>query len=203
MNLNPRLTRRMLAGLLLIGMGWLAGCSSTPTSKVLIQSEGPLAVRGVRIVFLERQFDFETTDPRFNAAYVSRTIQNLGKTFRTVLGDGLKTQGIESISTSAVLASGESEVPAAVEVWLRSEKPRWPVLFIIPNGARLQCAPCSLHASVQLQLTDEARIHWSASFRQPTFTGSLTLGEEAAQEQFAREVMRALSQQVRGPGKPA
>jgi hypothetical protein len=197
------LTGLALAGLALVATGWLAGCSSTPDLTVHRKAEAPLAVNGLRIVFLERKFNFETTDPRFNEAYVDRTVQSLSKTFRQVLGDGLKAQGIESISVAAPFGSDDRELPPAVMVWLTREQPRWPVLFVIPNGASLHCAPCTMRTSMQLQLDDDAKILWSATFRQPAFTGSLTVGDEAAHEHFAREVMRELGRQLKGSGQPA
>ncbi len=194
--------RRYIIGLACVAAMLAAGCSTVATTKTLKAADQALTTTGLRIVFVESQLKSKSDNPRSGEAYLQDNIASLSAAFREVLSDGLRAEGIETLSWTAP-TDAEGRVTAETARWMASEKPDWPALFVVPTRAQLVCQPCAMWTTVLAQLNDGGRLHWSATFEQPTFIGSHQEGKSAAHRHFANEVLREIRAKVQAPGRPS
>jgi hypothetical protein len=183
----------------------LGACSTAASVRHIEKPQEPLKIEGLHVAFLQPTFQFDTTDPRFSNARVNEQMNELSQAVLELVPAGMAPVGIETRARSFALDDAGSP-PPELKAWLGAEQTDWHLLTVIPSGAHVSCSGgfCNLKTNVMLQIHAPHSLgrRWAVELTESAMTSDLSMSTQGASNHYAREMVKALLTDVRGPKSP-
>lgn len=202
MSMSYAFTRRLAVSAIALLLG---ACSTTASVRHIEKPQEPLKIEGLHVAFLQPTFQFDTTDPRFSNARVNEQMNELRQAVLEHVPAGVAPVGIETRARSFAL-DDDGGSPSELKTWLRSEQTDWHLLTVMPSGAHVNCSGgiCNLKTNVMLEIRAPYSMsrRWAVELTESAMTSDLSMSTQGASNHYAREMVKALLADVRGPKSP-
>ncbi|WP_150105517.1 hypothetical protein [Leptothrix cholodnii] len=203
MSMSHAFTRRLAVSAIAVLLG---ACSTTASVRHIEKPQEPLKIEGLHVAFLQPTFRFDTTDPRFSNARVDEQLDELRQAVLEHVPAGMAPAGIETRARSFALDE-DGRPPTTLNTWLKTEqKTNWHLLTVVPSGAHVNCSGgiCNLKTNVMLEIRAPYSMsrRWAVELTESAMTSDLSMSTQGASNHYAREMVKALLADVRGPKSP-